>query len=118
MTRPNIFQPHNILKATLKHGAGVYAFDFGGSQYGRFDPVVLWDDYLGPCAKMVLEYHKRDTLASSQAAEEAATREKQDSRAAMFLEILEAFMKRQDITVDSILRLSNKEFEEKHCALI
>jgi hypothetical protein len=118
ITRSNMLQPHNILKITLKNGAGVYAFEFGGSQYGRFDAVVPWDDYLGPRAKMVIEYHKRDTLDSFQAADEALTRQKQDSRAAMFLEILETFMKRQEITLDGVLHLSEKAFQEKHCALI
>jgi hypothetical protein len=36
---------HQLIKVTLKQGAGQFAMDFTGAQYGYFAPVVPWQEY-------------------------------------------------------------------------
>jgi hypothetical protein len=37
---------HSIIKLTLKYGGESYALDLTGAQYGYYDPVTTWPDYL------------------------------------------------------------------------
>ena len=37
---------HSIIKLTLKYGGESYALDLTGAQYGYYDPVTPWSEYL------------------------------------------------------------------------
>lgn len=38
--------PHTVWKITLKRGGGTFALDLAGAQYGYYQPVTPWSEYM------------------------------------------------------------------------
>jgi len=53
---------HSIIKLTLKYGGESYALDLTGAQYGYYDPITPWPDYLNT---QVLSFQSNNHLSAS-----------------------------------------------------
>lgn len=54
---------HQVLKVTLKHGAGVFALDIAGAQFGYFEGAIPWDRYVSDRVDGIKDYQTPKEVA-------------------------------------------------------
>lgn len=111
---------HYLYKITFNHNAGVFALDLADAEFGHFEPVLPWDDYIARTVKEVLAYHEPNELPGAPKGSIVAITVKRFLAANAFYDALKVALAKQRslISLEGLLMLSDVEFEMKQSRIV
>ncbi|KAH8799936.1 hypothetical protein F5882DRAFT_506421 [Hyaloscypha sp. PMI_1271] len=102
---------HEVLRVVLKHGGEVYALDIASAQYGYYNPIVVWNEFVDTRVEQfkmmgkVSRFTQITFLLANRHTEQA-------------LDCIKAWMEENRLSARNLLRLRTGEFELRESELV
>jgi hypothetical protein len=120
---------HEVLRVALKHGGEVYALDIASAQYGYYNPIVVWDEFVDtrverfvcgwnkgrPCGTDKTLFKKMMGKVSRFTQITFLLANRQTEQA---LDCIKAWMEENRLSARNLLRLRTGEFELRETELV